>query len=150
MLFRSPRGPIEAVRRLGFELGREKLGLVGESGSGKSTVGRAILRITPASAKITAKTLALGAEELLAASPARMREIRGRHISMVLQDPTYSLNPVVRVGAQVAESFLVHRKASRTEARERALDMFAQVRIDRKSTRLNSSHIQKSRMPSSA
>jgi peptide/nickel transport system ATP-binding protein len=127
--FRTPQGVVEAVRGIGFEIGREKVGIVGESGSGKSATGRAILRLTPRTAQVTAARMALRGEDLLHASERRMRAIRGRRISMILQDPKYSLNPVMRVGDQIAESFLVHHEATRAQARERTLDMLAQVRI---------------------
>ncbi|QJR11237.1 Oligopeptide transport ATP-binding protein OppD [Usitatibacter rugosus] len=127
--FDTPRGVVQAVRGIGFEVGRERVGLVGESGSGKSMTGRAILRITPRAATVTAGKLELQGENLLAADAKRMRQIRGRHASMILQDPKFSLNPVMRVGTQVAESFLVHHKATKAQARERALEMLAQVRI---------------------
>lgn len=127
--FDTPHGEVNAVRGVSFNLGREKLGIVGESGSGKSMTGRAILRLTPKAARVSAKRIALHGDNLLNASERVVRDIRGRRISMILQDPKYSLNPVVRVGEQIAEAFLVHRRASRTEARERSLDMLAAVRI---------------------
>jgi peptide/nickel transport system ATP-binding protein len=127
--FATPHGSVEAVRGVSLALGREKVGIVGESGSGKSMTGRAMLRITPRNARVTASAIRLGEEDLLAASERRMREIRGRRISMILQDPKFSLNPVMRVGDQIAESFLVHHRATKAEARERTLEMLAQVRI---------------------
>ena len=127
--FATPHGEVHAVRGVSFDVGRERVGLVGESGSGKSMTGRAILRLTPRNATVSAARMVLRGEDLRAATEARMRTIRGRHISMVQQDPKFSLNPVMRVGDQVAESFLVHHKASKREARERAIDMLAQVRI---------------------
>jgi peptide/nickel transport system ATP-binding protein len=127
--FATPHGVVEAVRGISFTVGREKVGIVGESGSGKSMTGRSILRITPRNAQVSAKKIELEGEDLLAASEKRMREIRGRHASMILQDPKFSLNPVMRVGDQVAESFLIHHRASKAAARQRALDMLAQVRI---------------------
>jgi len=127
--FDTPHGEVAAVRGVSFDVGRERVGLVGESGSGKSMTGRAILRLTPPMARVSAARLSLEGEDLRAASPARMRAIRGRRISMVQQDPKFSLNPVMRVGDQVAESFLVHHRASKRVARERTLDMLAQVRI---------------------
>jgi peptide/nickel transport system ATP-binding protein len=120
---------VDAVRGVSFVVGREKVGMVGESGSGKSMTGRSILRLTPRTARVTARRIALHGESLLEASERRMRAIRGRHISMILQDPKFSLNPVMRVGEQIAESFLVHHRAPKAEARERALAMLAQVRI---------------------
>ncbi len=127
--FSTPHGVVEAVRNVSFGVGREKVGIVGESGSGKSMTGRSILRITPATARVEARRLALHGEDLLHASERRMRQVRGRRISMILQDPKYSLNPVMRVGDQIAESFRVHHPRAEAEARERALDMLAQVRI---------------------
>jgi peptide/nickel transport system ATP-binding protein len=127
--FASPQGTVHAVRGVSFAVGREKLGIVGESGSGKSMTGRSILRITPRGADVRAARIAFHGEDLLAASERRMRAIRGRRISMILQDPKFSLNPVMRVGDQVAESFRVHHPGKRHEARSRALDMLAQVRI---------------------
>lgn len=93
-----------AVRGVSFQLGREKLAIVGESGSGKSTVGRALLRLHPAKAQIRAARMQFGDVDLQAVSEAQMRGIRGKRISMIMQDPKYSLNPVVCVGDQIAEA----------------------------------------------
>ncbi|MGP2468299.1 ABC transporter ATP-binding protein [Yersinia sp. 2540 StPb PI] len=119
----------DAVRGVSFSLGKEKLAIVGESGSGKSTVGRALLKLHPASAQIHANRLRFAEVDLLNASEAHMREVRGKRMSMIMQDPKYSLNPVVCVGDQVAEAYLAHHKVSRQEARERVLAMFDVVRI---------------------
>lgn len=119
----------DAVRGVSFALGKEKLAIVGESGSGKSTVGRALLKLHPASAQIHANTLRFAEVDLLHASEAKMREVRGKRMSMIMQDPKYSLNPVVCVGDQVAEAYLAHHKVSRQEAKERVLSMFEVVRI---------------------
>ncbi|MDE1165180.1 MAG: ABC transporter ATP-binding protein [Pseudomonas sp.] len=118
-----------AVRDVSFTLGREKLAIVGESGSGKSTVGRSLLKLHPGSARITAQAMQFGDVDLLSANEKVMQKIRGQRISMVMQDPKYSLNPVVRVGQQIAEAYLAHHKASRAEARERVLEMLAKVHI---------------------
>ncbi|MDR2319820.1 MULTISPECIES: ABC transporter ATP-binding protein [unclassified Pseudomonas] len=120
---------MHAVRDVSFTLGREKLAIVGESGSGKSTVGRSLLKLHPGSAQITAKALQFGDVDLLSASEKAMQKIRGQRISMIMQDPKYSLNPVVRVGDQIAEAYLAHHKASRSEARERVLQMLDKVHI---------------------
>src|SRR5262245_9373726 len=93
---------VEAVRGVTFEVGREKLGIVGESGSGKSMTGRAILRLVPHPGRVTARRLTFEGIDLLAASEAAMRDIRGHRLAMVLQDPQFSLNPVLQVGEQVA------------------------------------------------
>ncbi len=127
--FRTPKGMVEAVRGVSFELGREKLGVVGESGSGKSQTGRAVMGLLDARATVRAKTLRFGGIDLLTASQRRMRRIRGARISMILQDPKYSLNPVMTVGRQIAEAYLIHRRGTRAEARSRALHMLRAVRI---------------------
>lgn len=118
-----------AVQGVSFNLGREKLAIVGESGSGKSTVGRSLLRLHPATARVTAKTLRFDDIDLLGASEKQMQGIRGRRMSMIMQDPKYSLNPVVKVGEQIAEAYLAHHKVSHQEAKERALEMLAKVHI---------------------
>jgi peptide/nickel transport system ATP-binding protein len=120
---------VEAVRGVSFEVGREKLGIVGESGSGKSMTGRAVLRLVPPPGRVTARRLMFEGIDLLGASEAEMRRIRGRRIAMVLQDPKFSLNPVMPVGDQVAEALRVHSGASWREARRRALEMLDAVRI---------------------
>ena len=127
--FATPDGPMHAVRGVSFNLSREKLAIVGESGSGKSTVGRALLKLHPRSAQITARTLAFDGIDLLDAKPKTMQAIRGKRMSMIMQDPKYSLNPVVRVGQQIAEAYLAHNKVPRAEAYERALAMLESVRI---------------------
>ena len=127
--FVSGQKETHAVRDVSFSLGREKLAIVGESGSGKSTVGRSLLKLHPANAKITARAMQFAGVDLLSASEKAMQKIRGQRISMIMQDPKYSLNPVVRVGDQIAEAYLAHHKASRAEARERVLEMLEKVHI---------------------
>lgn len=127
--FVSGQKETHAVRDVSFSLGREKLAIVGESGSGKSTVGRSLLKLHPASARITARAMQFSGVDLLTASEKAMQKIRGQRISMIMQDPKYSLNPVVRVGDQIAEAYLAHHKASRAEARERVLEMLDKVHI---------------------
>jgi peptide/nickel transport system ATP-binding protein len=127
--FPTRNGLTQAVRGVSFRVGREKLGIVGESGSGKSLTGRAVLGLVPAPGRVMADRLAFEGEDLLAASERRMRDIRGRRISMVMQDPKFSLNPVMTVGRQIAEAYRVHSGASRAEARRRTLEMLEAVRI---------------------
>lgn len=127
--FINGRRVTEAVRGVSFRLGREKLAIVGESGSGKSTVGRALLQLHPASARIEAARMQFGAIDLLHASPAQMRQVRGKRISMIMQDPKYSLNPLIRVGDQIAEAWLAHHRSSRAEARRKVLEMLDVVQI---------------------
>lgn len=120
--------PAEAVRGVSFTLGRERLGIVGESGSGKSTVGRALLRLLPG-ATITADQLRFQDLDLLQLSEKEMLKVRGRRMSMILQDPKFSLNPIRRVGEQVSETYLRHFKCTRSQAREKALTMLEAVKI---------------------
>jgi peptide/nickel transport system ATP-binding protein len=127
--FRTPTGIVEAVRGLSLALGRERLAIVGESGSGKSMTGRAILDLVPPPGEVLADRLDFKGEDMRAMTPERRRALRGRHIAMVLQDPKFSLNPVMSVGRQIAEAYRVHHRASRAEARERALGMLEAVQI---------------------
>ncbi|MBK5567272.1 ABC transporter ATP-binding protein [Ensifer sp. 2YAB10] len=127
--FPTRTGLVEAVRGVSFTLGRERLGIVGESGSGKSQTGRAIMGLTPGHAQVTAKQLNFDGIDLLAASPKVRRDLRGKRIAMILQDPKYSLNPVMSIGRQIVETLRQHESVSRGEARERALDMLAAVQI---------------------
>ncbi|SEB79674.1 peptide/nickel transport system ATP-binding protein [Rhizobiales bacterium GAS188] len=127
--FMGGRAPFPAVRGVSFRLGRERLGIVGESGSGKSTTGRAILGLLPPSAKVSARRLAFKGTELTGLTPRGWRSLRGRHISMVMQDPKFSLNPVIKVGAQIVETLRLHERVSETQARRRALAMLEAVRI---------------------
>lgn len=127
--FDTPKGVVHAVRGVSFTLGREKLGIVGESGSGKSQTGRAILGLLAARGRARAKRAEFDGVDLLRADERTMRDIRGDRISMIMQDPKYSLNPVITVGKQIEEAYLVHAKASRKEARERTMDMLEAVRI---------------------
>jgi peptide/nickel transport system ATP-binding protein len=125
----ASRGTMHAVRNVSFALGREKLAIVGESGSGKSTVGRSLVRLLPPFARITADRLSFEGKEILSLDARRMQDIRGRRISMILQDPKYSLNPVMSVGAQISEAYLAHHKVGRKEAKRRALEQLAAVQI---------------------
>lgn len=127
--FPSRTGVVEAVRGISFTVGRERLGIVGESGSGKSQTGRAILGLTPPNADVTADKLSFDGIDLMHADARTRRSLRGGRISMVLQDPKYSLNPVMTIGAQIVETLRTHMDASRRFARMRALDMLAAVLI---------------------
>ena len=127
--FHLRTGTVEAVRGVSFQLGRERLGIVGESGSGKSQTGRAILGLTPPPGEVAAKRLAFDGIDLLTASRRTLRTLRGGRISMVMQDPKYSLNPVMTVGEQIIEAYRAHAKASRAEARDRSLAMLEAVKM---------------------
>lgn len=125
---RYPGASEPAVRGVSFTLGRERLGIVGESGSGKSTVGRAILRLLD-SATITADRMHFEEVDLLNAPERELLKLRGRRMSMILQDPKFSLNPIQRCGAQISEAFRTHVRCSKSEARSRALAMLEAVQI---------------------
>ena len=127
--FPGVNGTTDAVRGLSFTLGRERLGIVGESGSGKSMTGRAILDLVPPPGEVTAKRLEFMGLDLLSLPHRERRALRGARMSMVMQDPKYSLNPVMTVGEQIAETWRIHHPGARREARERALAMLDAVKI---------------------
>ena len=127
--FPTRTGLVEAVRGVNFTLGRERLGIVGESGSGKSQTGRAIMGLTPGHARITADTLSFGDTDLLSISKRERRSLRGKKIAMILQDPKYSLNPVMPIGRQIMETLQTHERLSNAETRARALAMLEAVQI---------------------
>jgi peptide/nickel transport system ATP-binding protein len=127
--FPTRTGAVEAVRGVSFSLGRERLGIVGESGSGKSQTGRAIMQLTPPQAIVSAKKLAFDGIDLLVASNAERRALRGKRIAMILQDPKYSLDPVMTIGRQIVETLRTHEKVGKAEARDRALAMLEAVQI---------------------
>lgn len=127
--FKTPKGIVEAVRDVSFKLGKERLGIVGESGSGKSQTGRALLRLTSGNGSISADKMEFDGIDLLNANKKTLYDIRGNRMSMIMQDPKYSLNPVMTVGAQVAEAYRIHAKASAKEAREKAMKILEDVRI---------------------
>ena len=127
--FRTRTRIVEAVRGISFTIGRERVGIVGESGSGKTMTGRAILRLVRPPGVVEARRIALEGEDLLALSERQMRRVRGERIAMVMQDPKFSLNPVMPVGRQLVEALRVHTPVSKAEGRRRALDMLVAVRI---------------------
>ncbi len=122
-------GVTRAVRDASFTLGRERLGIVGESGSGKSTTGRALLGLIPAPGFVTAKRMSFGGQDLRSLGDGDWQKLRGRRMSMVMQDPKYSLNPVLKVGEQIEETYRLHHRSSQGEARSKALAMLEAVKI---------------------
>ncbi len=114
----------------------ETLGIVGESGSGKSTLALTLLRVLPAAARIVGGRMLFEGEDLVQKSDAEMREIRGKRIAMILQDPMASLNPLFTIGDQVAEPIRVHEGATRKSAWNRARDLLKAVRIPSPETRV--------------
>jgi peptide/nickel transport system ATP-binding protein len=127
--FPTRTGSVEAVRGVSFSLGRERLGIVGESGSGKSQTGRAIMGLTPPQAEVSAKKLAFDGMDLLTLPGSERRALRGKRVAMILQDPKYSLDPVMTIGRQIVETLRTHEKVGKAEARDRALAMLEAVQI---------------------
>ncbi|SFJ96707.1 ABC transporter ATP-binding protein [Celeribacter neptunius] len=127
--FPTRNGVFDAVRGISFTLGRERLGIVGESGSGKSMTGRSILRLIRAPGVVEADHISLEGQDLLQLSEKEMREVRGKRISMVMQDPKFSLNPVMTIGDQIMEAYRLHSKASKSEAYAKSIEMLEAVSI---------------------
>ena len=123
-------GWLDAVRGVSFSLGRERLGIVGESGSGKSQTGRAILGLTAPEGRVAARRLEFKGVDLMHCTQQQRREMRGGRIAMVLQDPKYSLNPVMRIGEQIVETLRAHSKVSHAAAKAEALKALEAVSID--------------------
>jgi peptide/nickel transport system ATP-binding protein len=122
-------GITHAVRNASFTLGRERLGIVGESGSGKSTTGRALLGLLPATSTITADKMSFSGTDLLSCTESGWQALRGRRMSMVIQDPKYSLNPVMKVGHQIGETCKLQLGSTSADARKRSLAMLEAVKI---------------------
>jgi len=127
--FPTRQGLSLAVREVSLTLGVEKLGIVGESGSGKSLTARSILRLLPPNAVVTADRISFDGIDVTRASESELRAIRGRRAGLILQDPKFSLNPVMTAGDQIAEAWRAHRKGTWRQARQAALDLLAQVQI---------------------
>jgi oligopeptide/dipeptide ABC transporter ATP-binding protein len=127
---RNRRETLQVIRgvSLAVEPGRA-IGLVGESGSGKSMTLRAMMGLLPAEVHITAGRVVLDGEDLVTASRHRLQELRGPQISMVFQEPMSALNPVMRVGEQIAEGPRVHLGLSRAQGADKALDLMRRVGI---------------------
>jgi ABC-type dipeptide/oligopeptide/nickel transport system ATPase component len=127
--FSTQTGEVAAVRDVSFTIPESgTLGLVGESGSGKSATSLAIMRLLPPQASTRGKIVFAG-EDLLSLPDQAMRGIRGACISMIFQEPMTALNPVMRVGDQVAEAVLAHHRVSKTEAWQRTVEALREVAI---------------------
>jgi peptide/nickel transport system ATP-binding protein len=127
--FPTRQGIFDAVRGVSFALERERLGIVGESGSGKSMTGRAILRLIRKPGIVESDAIRLEGLNLLELSEPEMRKVRGQKISMVMQDPKFSLNPVMTIGNQIMEAYLLHNNTSKAQARAKAIAMLEAVSI---------------------
>ena len=127
---RTRFGEVRAVDGIDFSLQRGRtLGIVGESGCGKSVTALSIMGLVPAPGRVAAGEVLFDGEDLLKASAARMRDLRGDKLSMIFQEPMTSLNPAFTVGDQIAEALLTHGKCSKAESRVRAIAMLHHVRI---------------------
>ena len=127
--FPTPQGRVNVVDGMSFELGQERLGIVGESGSGKSMTGRAILRLIRPPGRVTGR-IAFNGQNLTDLPERQMRGMRGAKISMIMQDPRYSLNPVMTVGTQIEEALRTHERLPRSEMKARLRQMLEAVRIN--------------------
>ena len=127
--FPTRSGIFDAVRGINFTLDQERLGIVGESGSGKSMTGRAILRLIRSPGMVTADRMDLEGSDLMGRTEKEMRDVRGKQISMIMQDPKFSLNPVMRVGQQISEAYRLHAKVSKSEAKRKSIEMLEAVAI---------------------
>lgn len=128
--FPSSRGPVDVVKGVSLVLKRERLGIVGESGSGKSLTGRAMLRLIESPGSMRADKLMFDGIDLMQASARDLRKLRGARISMIMQDPRYSLHPVMRIGDQIAEALRCHQRLPRRKLRQQVIAMLKQVRIN--------------------
>jgi len=136
--FRTDDGIVQAVSGVSFRLEPgSTLGVVGESGSGKSVTFLTVMGLVdPRQATVRGSVLLQG-EEMLGASQSRMRQIRGRTIGMIFQDPMTSLNPVKTIGWQLQEAVLIHQDVSKKEARKQAIDILREVEIPRADQRVD-------------
>jgi oligopeptide/dipeptide ABC transporter ATP-binding protein len=126
------------VDGVSFEVGRgEVLALVGESGCGKSMTALSIMRLVPRPGRIDNGRILLAGQDILPLSVPEMRQIRGRGISMIFQEPMTSLNPVVQCGSQVVEAIRLHEHVTKAQARERTVKLFEQVGIPDAAARVN-------------
>lgn len=123
-------GPLDTVRNVSLSIAPgETYGLVGESGSGKTTLARAVARYLASNGRIKNGTILLDGEDLCKKTKYEMRHIWGSNITMVHQDPNRSVNPSMQVGAQISEMARIHLGMSKSEAREKALEMLSKVRM---------------------
>ena len=128
--FPTRQGPVRAVQALSFHIARgDTLALVGESGSGKSTVALALLRLIASPGRIVSGEILFDGRDLTALSEEAIREVRGRDIAMIFQDPMMALNPVHTIGTQIAEAVRLHLGGTKAEGIERAVELLRLVRV---------------------
>ena len=128
--FATRRGKVRAVERVDISIDRgETLGIVGESGSGKSVTSYAVMRILDRAGRIANGSIVFGGVDLGDVSEVEMRDLRGREISMIFQNPRAALNPIRKVGKQIEDVLLHHAQAARSAVRRKAIDALRRVRI---------------------
>lgn len=139
VVFKTYAGTVTAVNDVSFTLKKgEIIGLVGESGSGKSVTSNAIMRLIPSPpGEITGGRIVFDDKDLVQLDEKALQSIRGNQISMIFQDPMTSLNPVLTVGLQLAETFMLHQKLSKKEAMAKTVEMLTLVGIPAPQTRIN-------------
>lgn len=137
--FHTDDGVVKAVDDLSVRLDEGKtLGIVGESGSGKSVTSLTVMQLLARTARIESGSISFLGKDLVGLPEPEMRKIRGREISMIFQEPMTSLNPVFTVGNQVMEAITLHQKVSKSEARKRTIELFAEVGIPEPESRVDS------------
>lgn len=137
--YRTRRGDVRAVDGVSLTVARgEAVGIVGESGCGKSALGQSVMRLIQPPGRIVSGTIRFDGRDIRALNQSQMRKLRGRAISMIFQDPTATLDPVQRIGDQIAELLEFHKSLSRAETRRQVVDMLEQVGIPQPSSRYNS------------
>jgi oligopeptide/dipeptide ABC transporter ATP-binding protein len=130
VVFHTYAGKVHAVNGMTFQVRRNEIfGLVGESGCGKSVTGMALVKMIPAGGEITAGRIDFDGQDILKMPPKELRQVRGRRIAMIFQDPSTSLNPVFSVGNQTVRIISQHMKISPEQARRRTLEMYAAVAL---------------------
>ncbi|HOV20752.1 MAG TPA: ATP-binding cassette domain-containing protein, partial [Ottowia sp.] len=135
---RTHRGSAPAVRDVGFTLERgDTLGLIGESGCGKSMTALALMGLAPDNATVSG-SVRLNGQELIGLGDRGWRELRGNRIAMIFQEPMTALNPVHRVGAQIAEPLILHRGMTAAAARTRTIELMTRVGIPEPVRRVDS------------
>jgi peptide/nickel transport system ATP-binding protein len=128
--FRTRSGVVKVLEHVGFSVAKgETVALVGESGSGKSVTAFAVMGILDAAGRVTAGKAMFGGSDLLAQSERELSELRGRELSMIFQNPRTALNPIRRVGDQIADVLTRHGGATRATAPRMAIEMLKKVRI---------------------
>jgi peptide/nickel transport system ATP-binding protein len=128
--FRTRGGIVKALEQVSFSVNKgEMVAIVGESGSGKSVTAFTVMGILDAAGRVSQGTASFGGLDVLQAPEAVMRDIRGREMSMIFQNPRVALNPIRRVGDQIADVLLQHGNVTRREAPKRAIEMLTRVRI---------------------